>query len=83
MKPAVGPKTRGRIVKTAGVCGGDARIRQTRIAVWLLAEIRQMGVADDAILASYPDLSAEDLQAAWEYAAKGGRVAQGNPAVAG
>lgn len=37
--------TSGRgITKTSGVCGGEACIAGTRIAVWLLAEAQQLGI---------------------------------------
>jgi uncharacterized protein (DUF433 family) len=50
-------------------CGGDARIRGTRIPVWVLVGCRRAGLSDDAILADYPQLTRADLAAAWEYAA--------------
>ena len=31
------------IEKTPGVCGGDPCIRQTRIPVWLLEQLRRLG----------------------------------------
>ena len=31
-----------RITKTAGVCGGDACIENTRIPVWLLVSLRHL-----------------------------------------
>ena len=34
------------IVKTPGVCGGDARIKGTRITVWGLEEWRRLGWSD-------------------------------------
>ena len=36
------------IQKTPGVCGGDARVRTTRIPVWLLVLSRRMGRTDPA-----------------------------------
>ncbi|NJL79010.1 MAG: DUF433 domain-containing protein [Richelia sp. SM2_1_7] len=37
--------TSGRgITKTSGVCGGEACIAGTRIAVWFLAEAQQLGI---------------------------------------
>jgi uncharacterized protein (DUF433 family) len=56
------------IEKAEGVCGGAARIRQTRIPVWQLVEARDMGISDAKLLADYPDLSAQDLVNAWAYA---------------
>lgn len=60
-------KTRSRIRKTPGVCGGEACIRDTRITVWLLYSLRQQGAPDSELLENYPSLSQEDLDAAWEY----------------
>jgi len=56
-----------RIVKTPGVCGGDARIRDTRLSVWGLEEWRRLGWTDAQILDAYPQLKPEDLAAAWRY----------------
>ena len=58
------------IEKTPGVCGGDARIRSTRIPVWLLVGYRKDGVADSQILEMYPSLNLGDLSAAWWYYAE-------------
>jgi uncharacterized protein (DUF433 family) len=65
------------INKTLGVVGGDACIRRTRIAVWLLVGYRQLGLSDQSILDAYPDLTQQDLEAAWAYnAAHPGEIAQ-------
>ena len=53
--------------KTLGVCGGEARIAQTRIPVWLLVRQQQLGISEHEILADYPSLKAEDLFNAWNY----------------
>jgi len=66
------PTTTDRITKTPGVCGGRACIRGTRITVWGLVAHRRLGLSDNAILEGIPHLKAEDLQAAWEYAAAHG-----------
>jgi uncharacterized protein (DUF433 family) len=55
------------IQKTPDVCGGDARIRDTRITVHGLVEWRQLGLSDEQILASIPGLTPADLAAAWSY----------------
>lgn len=55
------------IRKTPGVCGGNARIRDTRIPVWSLVSFHQQGAPDDYLLRNYPGLTQEDLQAAWSY----------------
>lgn len=56
-----------RIVRTPGVCGGEACIGMTRIAVWMLEEARRSGVDELDILKDYPGLSVYDLEAAWDY----------------
>ena len=35
-----------RIHRTPGVCGGEACVGMTRIAVWMLEEARRVGVGD-------------------------------------
>ena len=55
------------IERTPGVCGGEACIGKTRIAVWLLEEARRQGVSDGELLQDYPGLCAADLTAAWAY----------------
>lgn len=49
------------------VCGGDARIRQTRITVPTLVQCQRLGFSDEQLLSDYPGLTPEDLQAAWWY----------------
>ena len=56
------------IVATPGVCGGVARIIRTRIPVWTLERMRQLGVSEGEILRSFPSLRAIDLVQAWIYA---------------
>jgi uncharacterized protein (DUF433 family) len=55
------------IRSTPGVCGGQARIRDTRIPVWTLVAYRQQGASDHELLANYPGLTPADLSAAWDY----------------
>jgi uncharacterized protein (DUF433 family) len=55
------------VEKRPGVCGGDARIRQTRITVRGLVEWRSLGLSDAEILERHPDLTQADLDTAWEY----------------
>ncbi len=55
------------IKRTPGVCGGEACIGKTRIAVWMLEEARRQGVSDGELLQDYPGLNAADLAAAWAY----------------
>ncbi|NET56489.1 MAG: DUF433 domain-containing protein [Symploca sp. SIO2E6] len=56
------------IEKTSGVCGGDARITNTRIPIWVLMEARSLGYSEPDLLKSYPTLCASDLANAWTYA---------------
>lgn len=58
------------ISKTAGVMGGRACIRNTRISVWILVEARAAGATDASLLQDYPGLTQADLEAAWEYFAR-------------
>jgi len=43
------------------VCGGEPCIVRTRIPVWLLEQARRLGLSEQALLAAYPSLRAEDL----------------------
>ncbi|MBR8838393.1 MAG: DUF433 domain-containing protein [Stigonema ocellatum SAG 48.90 = DSM 106950] len=52
---------------TVGVCGGQPRIRNTRIPVWTLVAFRQQGADDQELLRNYPALTTDDLTAAWAY----------------
>jgi uncharacterized protein (DUF433 family) len=58
------------IRKRPGICGGDACIRDTRITVWGLALWRKLGLSDAEIRERVPDVSPNDLQAAWTYYAQ-------------
>lgn len=58
------------ICKSADVLGGDARIRGTRIPVWLLTHFVRLGESNESMLANYPGLTADDLQAAVAYTAE-------------
>ncbi len=61
-------QTQNRLIqKTVGVCGGNARIRDTRIPVWTLVSFRQQGAAEEELLSNYPLLNQQDLAAAWSY----------------
>ena len=55
------------IEHTSGVCGGEACIGKTRIAVWMLEEARRQGATDEELLQDYPGITAADLNAAWAY----------------
>jgi uncharacterized protein (DUF433 family) len=55
------------IQKTEGVCGGSARIRNTRIPVWTIVSFKKLGMSNSGLLKSYPDLTQQDLDEAWAY----------------
>jgi uncharacterized protein (DUF433 family) len=55
------------IQKTPGICGGEARIRDTRHTVAGLVQWRNLGLSDARILMHHPDLTPADLEAAWSY----------------
>ena len=61
------PDSSGRIQHSPGVCGGEACIGMTRVAVWMLEEARRAGVGDLELLKDYPGISVFDLEAAWQY----------------
>ncbi|NEQ65991.1 MAG: DUF433 domain-containing protein [Symploca sp. SIO2D2] len=56
------------ITKTPGICGGEACIAGTRIAVWLLVEAQQLGISEAELLQDYPHIHAADIVNAWAYA---------------
>jgi uncharacterized protein (DUF433 family) len=49
------------------VCCGEPCIVRTRIPVWLLEQARRSGASEQALLAAYPALRAEDLVNAWAF----------------
>ena len=55
------------IRKTPGVCGGEACLGLSRVAVWILEDARRAGVGELDLLKDYPELSVSDLEAAWRY----------------
>jgi uncharacterized protein (DUF433 family) len=55
------------IEKTPGVCGGEARVRGTRITVWGLIEYQQLGLSDTDILGRVQGLTPAGLEAARDY----------------
>jgi uncharacterized protein (DUF433 family) len=55
------------IQKTAGICGGDACIRNTRITVWGLVQRRKQGLSDAELLRRIPGVTLADLKLAWDY----------------
>ena len=59
-----------RITHNPEQCGGKPCIRGMRIRVRDILELYAAGLSSDQILEDYPDLEAEDLQAALDYAAR-------------
>jgi len=55
------------INRTPGVVGGDACIRNTRIPVWTLVQLKRLGRTEEGLLSDYPGLRQLDLDAAWAY----------------
>jgi len=61
---------RERISVDPNICHGKACIAGTRIMVSIVLDNLAAGVATDELIKSYPTLSADDVQAALEYAAE-------------
>ena len=57
------------IVKTPDVCGGSARLVRTRIPVWTLERMKQLGLDEIELLRHFPTLQRMDLLQAWRYVA--------------
>ncbi len=57
------------IVSDPELLGGKPCVRGTRLSVEFLLELAGSGATHDQILARYPQLSPEDLTAAFRYAA--------------
>jgi len=55
------------VVSSPNVCGASPRLVRTRIPVWVLHRMRQLGFSESKILESYPTLTAGDLVQAWGY----------------
>jgi uncharacterized protein (DUF433 family) len=62
-----GQLTARNIQKTPGVCGGYARIRNTRIPVWTIISLQHQGADDTEILRNFPSLTLFDLAATKAY----------------
>jgi uncharacterized protein (DUF433 family) len=67
---ASGMEATDRIEINPAICGGKPVIRGTRIMVRNILGMVAGGYAVDRILSSYPDLTAEDVTAALQYAAQ-------------
>jgi uncharacterized protein (DUF433 family) len=59
-----------KIRKTAGICNGAACIGRTQIPVWQLVALRAQGCSDANLLSDYPQLTRDDLKAAFAYYAQ-------------
>ena len=58
-----------RITFNPNQCGGRPCIRGMRIRVKDVLDLVAAGIPESEILADYPDLEADDIQASLEYAA--------------
>jgi uncharacterized protein (DUF433 family) len=63
-----------RITLNPEVCHGKPTVRGLRYPVEMLLELLASGMSTAEILADYPDLEAEDITAALQYAAQLARV---------
>lgn len=57
------------ILKTPDVCGGAACAGPTRIAVWMIEGMRQLGATEADMLVDWPSLRRDELAQALGYAA--------------
>lgn len=69
-----------RITLTAGIRGGKACIRHTRITVHDILEYLAGGMSEDQILADFPSLTREDIRAVLSFAAGRERNLGSSPA---
>ena len=63
-------KLLGRITANPEIFGGKPIIRGMRISVEMILSLLAQGEKEETILADYPDLEPEDLQACFAYAAE-------------
>lgn len=68
--PITVPTTFDRVTSTPGVCGGRPCVRDTRIRVTDIVEMKALGVSDADILEDFPELEAADIAACLHYAAR-------------
>lgn len=59
-----------RIVVDPGVCHGRPCVRGTRVMVWQVVQFLANGDSVDDILAAYPSLTRDDVQACLAFAAE-------------
>ena len=65
--PRMGVSGGAVIRHTEGVVGGYACVRNTRIPVWTLVQIKKLGRTEAQLLTDYPGLTEDDLDAVWTY----------------
>jgi uncharacterized protein (DUF433 family) len=70
MSSTSAPNLLHRITTEAGKCGGKPCIRGMRIRVIDILEMLASNVTPEEILADFPDLEPEDIQAALQFAAQ-------------
>lgn len=58
-----------RITRNPAILGGQPIVRGTRVPVYLIVDWVNSGHTPEEIVADYPDLTVEDLEAALAYAA--------------
>jgi uncharacterized protein (DUF433 family) len=64
------PKTdEGRIIRDAGICGGEPVFKGTRVTLRTVLASLADGDSTEEILADFPSLKVEDIQAAIAFAA--------------
>ncbi len=61
---------RDRIASDPSICHGQACVRGTRVPVSVVLDNLASGLTPEAIVASYPSLTLEDVRAAIAYAAE-------------
>ena len=59
-----------RITQIPGICDGQPTIRGMRITVKTIVDFISAGESKESLLKSYPYLSADDINAALEYASR-------------
>ena len=59
----------GRIIRDPGICGGEPVFRGTRVTLRTVRASLADGDSAEEILADFPSLKAEDIQAAIAFAA--------------
>lgn len=59
-----------RISIDPNICHGKPCIKGTRIMVWIIVDCLASGDSVEEVLAAYPSLTREDVQAALAYAAE-------------